>query len=108
MKISAKISDVIYVDVEGDSQVDVFEQLSSAQEIFGNDTCGKCKGQNIRYVVRKVKDDTFYELQCQDCRSKLTFGLHKKSGGKTMFPHRKDDKGYLPNQGWVKYEKPVE
>lgn len=108
MKITAKLNDMIVVDVEGDSQTDCFEKLSAAQEIFGNSECQKCKSTDIKYVVRQVDDNKFYELHCNNCHAKLTFGLHKKGGGKTMFPHRKDDNGgFLPNNGWTIYVKPT-
>ena len=108
MKVRFNVSDNMTCEVEGDSQRDIFEQLAALSEVFGNDMCGKCKSTNIKYIIRtNSDDDKFYELQCMDCRAKLSFGCHKK--GNSLFPHRKDkDEKFLPNNGWNVYVKPKE
>ena len=86
--------------------MEIFEELSSIQEVFGESECGKCKSQNIRFQVRNVDDNKFYELKCNACGSTLAFGCHKKGG--TLFPKRKDDTGkYLINNGWSKWTPPA-
>ena len=76
MKINYKAGR-INVELEGDTQKDLFSQLSSFQEVFDEDTCGKCGGR-------------------------LEFGQVKKGGG--LFPRRKDKEGsWLPDNGWVKW-----
>lgn len=94
----------ISVEFEGDSQVSLFSDIASFQEVFEESTCGKpdCKSNNIRYVVRTVDDNNYYELRCQDCGAKFTFGANKKGGG--LFPKRKDADGkWLDNGGWTKW-----
>lgn len=89
-------------ELEADSQRDLFEAINRFQEVFEEDTCGKCKGHDIRYVVRTVDDNQYYELRCQSCGAKLAFGANKKGGG--LFPKRKDSDGsWLPDNGWTKW-----
>lgn len=91
----------IRAELEGESQKDVFQEISKFQEIFEEDACGKCKSQSLRYVVRTVDDNNYYELRCNDCAAKLAFGVHKKGGG--LFPKRKDGDKWLPDNGWLKW-----
>lgn len=92
----------ISVAVSGDTQKDIFAALSSFQEVFEETTCGACKGENIKFVVRTDKEENnYYELHCKDCRSRLAFGAHKKGG--SLFPKRKNGEVWLDNSGWVKW-----
>lgn len=87
---------------DADSPKDLFSQISVFQEVFDQAKCGKCGSENIRFVVRNVDDNEYYELRCMDCGARLSFGLNKKGGG--MFPKRKDKEGnWLPDGGWVKW-----
>lgn len=92
------------VEVDGESQKDVFQQLASFQEVFDHSQCGKCGCSDLRFVVRTVDDNSFHELHCQNakCRARLAFGQHKGKDG-TLFPRRKDGDQWLPNGGWTKY-----
>ena len=95
----------IEIVAEGDTQKEVFQQLASLQEVFEETSCGmpNCKSENLRFVVRTVDDNNFYELHCLDCRARFVFGQHKKNG--TLFPKRKDDEGkWLANRGWARWE----
>jgi len=87
-----------------DTQTDLFEQLAFFQEIFGEEQCGKCGSENLKFQVRKVEDNLYYELRCADCGAKLAFGTMKQGG--RLFPRRKDKEGnWLPDRGWVKWNK---
>lgn len=94
------------VELEGDGQQDIFQAISRFQEVFENTACGKCGSENIKYVVRNVDDNLYYELRCQDCGARLAFGCHKKGGG--LFPKRKDGDDWLANNGWVKWNPQTE
>lgn len=96
----------ITVELEDNSQKGLWEKLGDFQEIFEETTCGKCGSENVRFVTREVDGNKFFELKCMErnCRARLSFGSHKK--GDTLFPKRKDGAGaYLPDSGWVKYNK---
>ena len=96
-------SNRLSVEVEGEKQKDVFAELASFQEVFEHDVCGKCKSEDVRFVVRNVGDNDFYEVHCQACRARLAFGQHKGKDG-TLFPRRKDAEGkWLADGGWLKY-----
>ena len=91
----------VSVELEGDGQKDIFAQIARFQEVFEESKCGKCGSENLKFVVRTVDDNEYYELRCADCGAKLAFGVHKKGGG--LFPKRKDGDSWLPNGGWVKW-----
>lgn len=104
MKVKYKVSEKLEFELEGSGQKEVFKELALIQEIFGEEKCGLCGSSNIRFIVRTVEGNDYYELRCADCGAVLAFGQHKKGG--TLFPKRKDDDGnYLPNRGWHKYQK---
>ena len=92
----------ITVEFEGDTQKSIFEQIGKFQEVFEQAQCGKCGSENLRFQVRNVDDNLYYELKCVDCGAKLAFGVMKKGG--RLFPKRKDKEGnWLPDGGWVKW-----
>lgn len=94
----------ISVEFETDTQREIFQQLSDFQEVFDVTACGKCASENLRFVVRNIDDNQFFEIRCLDCGARLEFGSTKQ-GGK-LFPRRKDKEGnWLPDNGWVKWDK---
>ena len=103
MKINYKTgSGKISVELVGETQVEIFEQLAHFQEIFDEGVCGKCGTENLRFQVRNVEDNLYYELRCLDCGAKLAFGAMKQGG--RLFPRRKDKEGsWLNDRGWVKW-----
>jgi hypothetical protein len=86
-------------EFEGQAK-DVFEGIAEVQEQFEVDgSCGCCKGMHLRFRVRKVDDNKYYEMLCEDCTATLGFGQHKVGGG--LYPRRRDkDNRELPNRGW--------
>jgi DNA-directed RNA polymerase subunit RPC12/RpoP len=107
MKVTYQTRDGrLNVELEGESQKDIFQSISRFQEVFEESVCGKCSSDNIRYVVRNVDDNCYHELRCNDCQSKLAFGAHKQGGG--LFPKRKDGDTWLDNRGWVKWNPKTE
>lgn len=92
-------------EVEGENQKSIFGELARFQEVFEHPVCGKCNSDYLRFIVRNVGDNDFYEIHCMNpkCRARLAFGQHKGKEG-TLFPHRKNSSGeWLPNGGWVKF-----
>jgi hypothetical protein len=104
MKATFKVRSNLVIELEAGNQKDLFEKLSDYQEVFGVTKCGKCKSEELKFVVREDKDkNKYYELQCK-CGARLSFGSHKI--GETLFPKRKgDDDKWLPDNGWTKWDK---
>lgn len=104
MKLKYKVNDKLEFELEGSGQKEIFKELAIIQEIFGEEKCGLCSSTNLKFIVRNVEGNDYFELRCGDCGAILAFGQHKKGG--TLFPKRKDDQGnYLPNRGWHKWVK---
>jgi hypothetical protein len=112
MKLSYTTADGrMTVEVEGKSQTDLFEQLAEFQDAFEVGSCirGKKSSDKVKFQVREVEGNKFYEMVCTDedfdlKGARLSFGQHKKGG--TLFVKRKDKDGkWLNNNGWVKYNK---
>lgn len=103
MKVSYTTGDKkMTVEVEGKDNKEIFSQLALFQEIYEVRRCGACQSENVRFVVREVQGNTYYELKCIDCGATLAFGQKKADG--SLFPKRKDKSGeYLPHNGWVKW-----
>jgi formate dehydrogenase assembly factor FdhD len=104
MQVQFKVSPTVIVTLEADKQCELFEELATVQEVFGQTNCGACGSDQLQYVVREDKEENkYYELKCRKCGCKLAFGQHKKGG--SLFPRRKDkDNNYLQNNGWTKWE----
>ena len=99
----------IKAEFDGESPKELFTEINKFQEVFEEDTCGKCGGQDVKYIVRTVDDNQYYELRCGSikCAARLSFGVNKKGGG--LFPKRKDGDGkWLPDNGWVKWNAKTE
>jgi hypothetical protein len=104
MKVKYKVNNNLEFEVEGSGQKEVFKELAIIQEIFGEGSCGLCNKNNIKFIVRNVEGNDYYELRCSDCNGVLAFGQHKKGG--TLFPKRRDENNnWLPNKGWYKWNK---
>lgn len=106
MKLRYKANNKLEFEVEGAGQKEIFKEIAAIQEIFGEDNCGMCGNNNVKFIVRSVDGNDYFELKCCDikCGAVLSFGQHKKGG--TLFPKRKDENNnYLPNNGWHKWKK---
>jgi len=93
------------------TQSEIWEQIAHFQEVFeiGPATKNGESDDNVRFVVREVEDNKYYELRYTGSNPKLlgakkSFGQHKKGGG--LFPKNKDDEGnWLPDNGWRQWDK---
>lgn len=92
LKIARIRTATVEFEIQSETEKDLFRGIAEIQEVFGETQCGLCKHDQLRYVVRKVADNEFYELLCEHCRGKLVFGVLKATPGK-LFPIRK----LLPN-----------
>lgn len=104
------------VEVEAETQKELFQQIALASEVFGEKKCGLCGSEDIfpayRTVTQGKKSFEYPEYHCQNpaCRARLSIGCNMEGG--TLFPQRKlDDKGkpdretgqYGKHNGWTKY-----
>lgn len=123
MLAELQVTNKLKVTASGDNPLELFKELSTLQEIFGEGSCKKCikdkkPGTNLTYRIREVPDGkkvyTYPELVCQDCWAKFTFG---QSDEGALFPvrylregkeYKKDADGKnIPKgeKGWVRYNK---
>ena len=102
---------IVTFELEASTPKDMFKLIAETQEVFGERQCGMCGKQNIRFAVRTVGGDDYYEYQCE-CGAKLSLGQAKAKAGH-LFPIRKlTDKGKPDRKngaydtkckGWTKY-----
>lgn len=103
MKIQRKISANTVIEAEGQTMVELFEQLSQLEEIFRPGPCGLCEGTHTGFRTREVGGVKFHEAVCLGCKAAFAFGQRKGAGGQ-LFPQRKDGDGkWKPNGGWAKW-----
>ena len=101
------------VEIEGDTHVAIVQQLSSFSEVFEEDTCKKCKSDNVRWVIRRSKDGKgktfdYHELRCNACGAKLAYGVLDDQTFR-LFPKRKDKDGKIKGKyGWTKWNPETE
>ena len=93
------------LEVEGKDSKDCFLQLSAAVEVFVHSQCGDCQSPDVTPCVRENSGNTYYEMRCSNCHATLAFGQRRQDGA--LYPRRKNSKTgeWLPNNGWVKFER---
>lgn len=101
------------VEVEAASQAELFRAIADLGEVFGETACGLCECEQLRYNVRTIEENDYYEVCCcnPECGAKLAFGQMKKPKGR-LFPIRKLTKegkpsraegSYGPHKGWSRF-----
>lgn len=97
--------------IEGTTQAELFRGIATVQGLVPDRVCGLCGSENIRYSVRDVDDNSYYEVGCMKCGAALKFGQNKSPKG-GLFIHRKLDSNGKPDfkngtygehRGWTKY-----
>ena len=102
MKVTWKI-DKYDVEVEGNGQVEVFDELGVMIELLSNSRCGACDSGSVVPRTRESGEYKFREMFCQSCGCTLQFGQRRSDG--SLFPKRNDKENKrLPNGGWSKYQ----
>lgn len=98
----------------GENDKDLFKAVARFRAVYDCDQCEACKSRNIvpLYAVRGGNE--FFEMTCLDCECRLQM-TSAQSDPATLFPRRKvykrdgvmlDPPEDIPNNGWVKYQKP--
>lgn len=118
MKVQLKVNSRVFIQAEGKDHVELFEQIEGLQEVFmAYDKCGKCGSEEIRFVKRTQGKHVYYELHCQKCYARFSFGQNDEPKKGSLFPHTKEDKkkskmggklepgDKLPNNGWLRWNK---
>jgi hypothetical protein len=115
MKATIKIRN-LEIEVEGETQKDLFREIASATEVFGEAKCGACGCERItphwRTVTQGKKVYEYPEYHCRnpECRARLSLGSSMEGG--SLFPQRKLDAqgrpdrengSYGKHQGWTVY-----
>ena len=59
-----KVNDKLTLKISAEGQKELFKDLSTVQEIFGENSCGMCGSTDIKYVVRTVDGNDYFELRC--------------------------------------------
>jgi hypothetical protein len=111
MKIQAKVSPTLIVELEGDKQKDLFKQFASATEVFNVGPCGLCGCKDVlpkwRVVtIIKGKKSETYEFPEYHCRGLLEDG--RRCGARLTMSTQNDDSGNIyPNRKLVNGERPA-
>jgi len=93
----------VTITAEGDVK-EIFTELASAAEVFGQSVCGSCGSELTSPVSREVDGNHYYEMRCNSCGCTLGFGQRKADGA--LYPRRKDKAGnWMPNRGWADHRK---
>lgn len=98
----------ISFEFEATKPQEIWTQLCELQELF-EETCGKCNSDDIKYVIRKAKNEKgkeflYYELRCRKCWAKLSYGIFEDASG--LFPKRKREDGKIKGtNGWCIFNK---
>lgn len=126
IKAIVKGNNNLSFEVTADTEPELFKQIARVQEVMAVKCCGKCKSDDIKFVVRAAsKKSKWMEVVCQDfnCRAKLVYS--STEDGSMVYPkirwdnlsdaqkdQRQDEKsyseshnGYLPNGGWFIFKK---
>lgn len=99
-----KVGNTVH-DIEYKNDKELFGAIARLEEIFGQEKCGACGSESIKYQVRQASDKKnpnkkyqYYELVCKDtkCGCKFSFGLLNDESN-NLYPKTKD--------GWRKYVK---
>ncbi len=111
MKAQLRVRANLTLELEAGDQKVLFRSLASAQEVFGEKACGKCKSGDLAFRARTVKGNEFFEIICGRCRAVLSMGVHREGG--TLFPRRHVEseggvKEWLPDNGWQKWDPEAE
>ena len=106
MKAIYKVTNKLTLEIEADNVKSIMEELYQADNVFGNDICGKCGSTDLKHIVQEDGEgQKYYKLECKKCHHQLRLGAHKKNG--TLFPRftRPKTKEVIPNNGWEKWSK---
>lgn len=114
MEAYYKVNENLTFKINGENVKSILDQLTGIYQSVGAEECGKCGSGDTRPQSRKIKDDVFYEIRCQQCEAVLQLGVSKEDQSLYKKKMKTDTKGkavkdndgkgvYLPNGGWLKW-----
>ncbi len=105
MQVTYKTSDGrLQVEVEGQTQKEIFKGIAEFSEIFEAEACGLCEDTHTQFGLRTIDGNDYYERRCVKCHATLSYGQMKAGGG--LFPKRKNDDGTwdTEHRGWYRWQ----
>jgi hypothetical protein len=100
MKATFQVRPDLCIEVDGETQKDLFRELAGVAEVFGERQCGLCASANIvpafRTVTQGKKTFEYPEWHCPACGARLVMGSMMEGG--RLFPHRKLDASGKPDR----------
>lgn len=103
-KVQIKISPTTIIEADGNSQVEVWDNLASLSEVFGEAKCGLCSGPVI-FTTRQARDYTFREVKCTDQKCGAALNLFARDDGGLWIVRTNKDKTPKGKNGWTIYRK---
>ena len=115
LKANFRVRPELTLEIECKEQKNLFEDIASIQEVFENQSCTLCTQHGpVRFVVRTVEEDLYYEYRCDSCGARLNLSVNKKGG--TLYVVRKLKDGMpakvtdtppfdFRTKGWYKFDK---
>jgi hypothetical protein len=76
----------VTIECEGAGIKELFQELAEVSEAFGEQTCGKCGSDDLKFVHRESAGNHYYEMGCRKCGARLAMGQPKVGGG--LYPKR--------------------
>lgn len=86
-------------EFECDTQRELFEQLARFQEVFDEGVCGKCGAENLKFVVRTVEDNHYYEIRCLTAEQFCSLVLIRRVEDYSPRERGKTETGFLIRAG---------
>ena len=100
MKATFQVRPDLSIEIEGETQKDLFRELAGVAEVFGEHQCGLCGAAHIvpafRTVTQAKKSFEYPEWHCLSCGARLALGSMMEGG--RLFPHRKLDSAGKPDR----------
>jgi hypothetical protein len=116
VKANYKVRGNLIIEVEAETQRELFRELASLQEVFSEKRCGLCGCEAVIPVHRSVtvgkQTYEYCEWACTNTKCQARLSLGSMIEGGRLFPHRRlsangkpdREKGTLDkHNGWSKY-----
>lgn len=99
------------VELEAETQTGLWKELAAFQDVFEDNVCVKNgkTSEDVRYIVRTDDEENeYFEKRVASgplAGTKKSYGQYKKPKGYLFAKSKDKDGNWLPDNGWVKYNK---